>query len=106
MTDTYSLVFEIKGKHTKRQTSSPTFAKIPDFASLFDLRDVPNVPEVGPPDNEYWSLKNRAVMGKFKFEILGIGEIGDCKPKCYSLLMAETYPETGEEHIKTKMTAK
>ena len=72
---------------------------------MFDLRDIPNVPEEATKDNPYWSMKNRSVMGKFKFEVLGIGEIGADKPKCYSMLIVEE-DKNGIEHIKTKMTAK
>ena len=40
-------------------------------------------------ENPYWSMKNESVMGKFKFEVLGIGEIGADKPKSYSILIVE-----------------
>ena len=40
-------------------------------------------------------------MGKFKFEVLGIGEIGASQPKCNSILVVES-----DDNIKTKITAK
>ena len=44
-------------------------------------------------------------MGKFKFEVIGIGQIGACKPKCNSIIVVEV-DGNGEEHLKTKMTVK
>ena len=40
-------------------------------------------------------------MGKLKFEVLGIGEIGASQPKCNSILVVES-----DDNIKTKITAK
>ena len=44
---------------------------------------------------------NNKVMGKFKFEVLGIGEIGASQPKSNSILVVDK-----QDNIKTKMTAK
>ena len=49
-------------------------------------------------------MKNESVMGKFKFEVLGIGEIGADKPKSYSILLVEE--KDGVEILKTKVTDK
>ena len=43
--------------------------------------------------------------GKFKFEVLGIGEIGADKAKSYSILIVEV-DKYGIKHLKTKLTAK
>ena len=40
-------------------------------------------------------------MGKFKFEVLGIGEIKAVSPKMNSILIVDE-----KEHIKTKLTGK
>ena len=100
-TDTDSLVFELKGKTYKEADIFDYIRKDPEFASLFDLRDVPDVHEEAPSYNPYWSLVNKTVMGKFKFEVLGIGEIGACKPKCNSIIVVEV-DENGEEHLKNE----
>ena len=72
-TDTDSLGFE--GNTYKEADIFSYIREEPEFAKLFDLDGVPNIdqPQSGNP---YWSLKNKKVMGKFKFEVLGIGEIG------------------------------
>ena len=57
--------------------------------------------QIGTAENPYWSMKNESVMGKFKFEVLGIGEIGADKPKSYSILMVEE-DKNGKEIIKKK----
>ena len=46
-------------------------------------------------------MKNNKVMGKFKFEVLGIGEIGAVAPKMNSILIVDE-----KENMKTKMTGK
>jgi hypothetical protein len=104
-TDTDSLAFELTGKNYKEADLIYHHIKDdPEFASLFDLRDVPDVPKEGTVENPYWSMKNESVMGKFKFEVLGIGEIGADKPKSYSILLVED--KDGAEILKTKVTAK
>ena len=99
------MAFELTGKNYKEADLIYHHIKDdPEFASLFDLRDVPDVPKEGTEENPYWSMKNESVMGKFKFEVLGIGEIGADKPKSYSILIVED--KDGVEIIKTKVTAK
>ena len=100
-TDTDSLVFGLKGKTYKEAYIFSYIREEPEFAQLFDLDGVPDVPENAPKDNPYWSLKNKKVMGKFKFEVLGIGEIGAVAPKTNSILEVDE-----EDHIKTKLTSK
>ena len=106
-TDTDSLAFELIVKNYKE--SDLIYHQIKedtDFASLFDLRDVPDIHEEGTTENPYWSVKkNESVMGKFEFEVLGIGEIGADKAKSYSILIVEV-DKDGIEHLKTKVTAK
>ena len=46
-------------------------------------------------------MKNKKVMGKFKFEVLGIGEIGAVSSKTNSILTVDE-----NEDIKNKMTSK
>ena len=105
-TDTDSLCFELTGRNYHEADLVYHHIKNdPEFASLFDLRDIPDVPKEAQTENPYWSMKNESVMGKFKFEVLGIGEIGADKPKSYSILLVEL-DKNGEEIIKTKVTAK
>ena len=80
-TDTNSLIFGLKGNTYKEAYIFSYIREERDFARLFDLTYAPNVPKKGPDDNLNWSLKNNQVMGKFKFEVLGIGEIAAICPK-------------------------
>ena len=100
-TDTDSLIFELSGKNYKEADIFSYIREDPNFAEWFDLSDVPNVRREAPADNAYWSLKNKGVMGKFKFEVLGIGEICAICPKMNSILTVDD-----EDHIKTKLTGK
>ena len=68
-----------------------------DSNSISDIPDVPQ-DKIGTKENPYWSMKNESVMGKFKFEVLGIGEIGADKPKSYSILLVED--KDGVEMLK------
>ena len=103
-TNTDSLVFGLNGKTYKEADIFSYIEEETEFAELFDLSDIPKVPEKPedvPKDNPYWSLKNKKVMGKFKFEVLGIGETGANAPKSNSILVV------GEKDcLKTKMTLK
>ena len=44
---------------------------------------------------------NESVMGNFKFEVLGIGEICDDKANIYSILIVKV-DKDGIEHLKAK----
>ena len=87
--DTDSCVFGLKGNTYKEADIFSYIREEPEFAQLFDLSDVANVPEKSNSNNSYWSLKNKKVMGKFKFEVLGIGEIGENAPKSNSTLVVD-----------------
>ena len=45
-------------------------------------------------------------MGKFKFEVIGIGEIGAVAPKTNSILVVDEGDAGASEQIKTKLTSK
>ena len=97
-TDTDSLVFGLKGNTYKEADIFSYIREEPEFAQLFDLDGVPEVEKL-IPGNPYWSLKNKKVMGKFKFEVLGIGEIGANAPKSNSILVVDE-DETTSEPLK------
>ena len=106
-TDTDSLVFGLKGNTYKEADIFSYIREETEFASLFDLSDVPEVPdEPNGKDNPYWSMKNKKVMGNFKFEVLGIGEIGAVAPKTNSILVVYEGEDGASEQIKTKLTSK
>ena len=102
--DTDSLVFGLKGNTYKEAYIFSYIREEPEFAQLFDLDGVPEVDKL-IPGNPYWSLKNKKVMGKFKFEVLGIGEIGANAPKSNSILVVDEEDNTGGA-LKTKLTLK
>ena len=54
---------------------------------MFDLDGAENLGD--NPANPYWSLINKKVIGKFKFEVLGIGEICASAPKMNSILIVK-----------------
>ena len=68
--DTDSLVFELTGDTYEKADIFSYIRKEPEFAKLFDLTDIPDVPKVGNSDNKYWSLINKKVIVKFKFEAI------------------------------------
>ena len=74
-TDTYSLVFSLDGNTYKEANLLSYIEAEPEFAEDFDLTDIHDVPKIAPVSNQYWSMKNKKVMMKFKFEVLNIGEI-------------------------------
>ena len=107
-TDSDSLVFGLKGKTYNEAFIFSQKREEPDFAHLFDLDSVTEAPENLKDvhiDNSYWSMKNKDVMGKFKFEVLGIGEIGLVATKMNSILITETDKKIVEQ-IKMKLTGK
>ena len=72
-TDTDSLAFELTGQTYKEvDLIYHNIKDDPEYASLLDLRDVPDVHKEGTVENPYWSMKNESVMGKFNFEVIGI----------------------------------
>ena len=88
-TDTDSLVFILIGNTYKEADILSYIREEPDFACSFDLDKVPDVHEVAPEDNTYWSSKkNKKVMMKFKFEKPphNIAEIGASQSKTNSIL--------------------
>ena len=100
-TDTYSLVFSLDGKTYKEANLLSYIETEPEFAEDFDLTDIPDVPKIPPVSNPYWSMKNKKVMMKFKFEVLNIAEIGAPQPKTNSILVADK-----NDKLKTKLTLK
>ena len=85
--DTDSLVIILIGDTYKEADILSYIQSEPDFAYFFDLDGVPNVPEVAPENNPYWSSKkNKKVMMKFKFEKWNIVEIGASQAKTNSIL--------------------
>ena len=72
----------MKGKTYKEADLYSYIREEPEFAKLFDLDGVEKVMKLRDnPDNPYWSLINKKVMGKFKFEVIGAGEICACSTK-------------------------
>jgi hypothetical protein len=68
----------------------------------FDLDGVPDVHEVAPEYNPYWSCKrNKKVMMKFKVEKWNIAEIGDSQSKTNYILYLDK-----DGHLKSNITSK
>ena len=88
-----------KGMRVRVKTKKDIYSK-GDIQTLDSIPDVPDK-ENAPAYNPFWSMINNKVMGKFKFEVLGIGEIGASQPKSNSILVVDK-----QDNIKTKMTAK
>ena len=101
-TDTDSLVFILKGNTYKESYILSYIHEEPEFAYRFDLDGVPDVPEVAPSTNPYWSsTKNMKVMMKFKFEKWNIAEIGASQAKTNSILYLAK-----DGNLKSNMTSK
>ena len=101
-TDTDSLVFILIGNTYKEADILSYIYEEPEFASNFDFDGVPDVPEVAPETNPYWSCKkNKKVMMKFKFEKWNIAEIGASQSKTNSILYLDK-----ECHLKSNITSK
>ena len=101
-THTDSLVFILIGNTYKEADILSYIHEEPAFACCFDLDGVPDVPEVAPDDNPYWSCKkNKKVMMKFKFEKWNIAEICASQSKTNSILYLDK-----DGHLKSNITSK
>ena len=94
-TDTDSFVFGLKGNTYQEAYIFSYIREEPEFAKLFDLDGFP------AKNQSENACVYKKVMGNFKFEVLGIGEIGAVSPKTNSILVVDE-----EDNIKTKLTSK